>query len=89
MCMHHEFPLLFSPYEPCFIDRFDKDVSAKPRRLLPGFFAWWWQILTTPEEEVLRVAGLDMAVFIRTLVFAAEESVHRLSFSHFLHCPVD
>ncbi|GAX72896.1 hypothetical protein CEUSTIGMA_g351.t1 [Chlamydomonas eustigma] len=52
--------------------RFDKSLEEKPRRLPPGFFSWWYIILTTSEEEVLRVAGLDMAVFIRILTFGAE-----------------
>ena len=28
--------------------RFDKTVEGKPRRLPPGFFAWWWQVPIPP-----------------------------------------
>lgn len=62
-------------------NRFDKTVKEKPRRLPPGFFTWWWQILLIPEDDCLRVAGLDMAVFLRILTFGEQASsqVHSMS----------
>ena len=60
-------PSNFSPW--LSLTRFDKNVASKPRRLPPGFFAWWWQVYFAPEEEIMMVSGLDMAVYIRILTF--------------------
>jgi hypothetical protein len=41
---------------------YDPEVKAKPRRLGKGLFAWVGPVLSYPEEEVVSVAGLDVAV---------------------------
>jgi hypothetical protein len=46
--------------------RFDPEVKNKPRRLRQGPLAWWLAI-AYPEDELIDVAGLDAAVFLRLL----------------------
>eukprot|EP00195_Chlamydomonas_chlamydogama_P010697 CAMPEP_0202905928 /NCGR_PEP_ID=MMETSP1392-20130828/36646_1 /ASSEMBLY_ACC=CAM_ASM_000868 /TAXON_ID=225041 /ORGANISM="Chlamydomonas chlamydogama, Strain SAG 11-48b" /LENGTH=138 /DNA_ID=CAMNT_0049594239 /DNA_START=135 /DNA_END=547 /DNA_ORIENTATION=+ len=47
--------------------RFDKSIKVKPKRLPPGLFSWWWFIYTCKEEDVIDVAGLDSAAYLRCL----------------------
>ena len=49
----------------------DKDQPVKPRRLQGSFWAWIKPTLQAPAEELIAVAGLDAAVYMRLLVFGA------------------
>jgi hypothetical protein len=41
----------------------------RPRKLPPGWLSWVIPVFNYPEAEVIQVAGLDAAVFIRILRF--------------------
>ncbi|KAG1660223.1 hypothetical protein FOA52_005093 [Chlamydomonas sp. UWO 241] len=56
--------------------RFEKDAPVKPKRLPPGYFDWWWSVYSVPLDEVIAVAGLDSAMYIRILTFALEVFVY-------------
>ena len=49
----------------------DKDQPVKPRRLHSSFWAWIKPTLQAPAEELIAVAGLDAAVYMRLLAFGA------------------
>lgn len=49
--------------------RYADDVKHRPMRLPLGFFGWIKPVWTYPEEEVIKVSGLDAAVFVRILRF--------------------
>ncbi len=49
--------------------RFNRDVVVKPRRLPLGLFQWVFPIFNYPEDDIMRVAGLDTVVFSRILYF--------------------
>ena len=49
----------------------DKDQPCKPRRLQGSFWAWIKPTLQTPGEELIAVAGIDAAVYMRLLAFGA------------------
>ena len=47
----------------------DADQKVKPRRLQSSFFGWIGPTLQTREEELIGVAGIDAAVYMRLLSF--------------------
>jgi hypothetical protein len=47
--------------------RFNRDVLVKPPRLPLGLFQWVFPVFNHPEEDIMRVAGLDTVVFTRML----------------------
>lgn len=49
--------------------RYDPEVKHKPRRLRMGLFSWVKPTIFYPEDEIVTVAGLDVAVFLRMLSF--------------------
>ena len=50
---------------------FDPEVRTKPRRLPNGLASWVMPVLLCPEDDVVSVAGLDVAVFLRLLEYGA------------------
>jgi hypothetical protein len=52
-----------------FMCRFDPEVKARPERLPQGLLAWVWPVLSYDEDEIIRKAGMDAAVFIRLLYY--------------------
>ncbi|KAL6760771.1 hypothetical protein V8C86DRAFT_1039267 [Haematococcus lacustris] len=52
--------------------RYDKGLECKPPRLPPGMFSWMLFIFSYPETDLIRVCGLDSAMYIRVLKFAWE-----------------
>ena len=49
--------------------RFDPEVAERPRRLRNGLWSWVAPVAYYPEDEVVAVAGLDVAVFLRLLKY--------------------
>ncbi len=46
---------------------FDPEVKRKPQRLRMGLIDWLRPVLTCTEDEVVAVAGMDAAVFLRLI----------------------
>jgi hypothetical protein len=54
---------------PLLSSRFDPEVKIKPKRLPLGFFSWLWPVLSYDEDEIIRMSGMDVAVFLRLLQY--------------------
>ena len=52
---------------PALLCRFDPEVKIKPKRLPLGVFSWLGPVLTYDEDEIVRMSGMDTAVFLRLL----------------------
>ena len=52
--------------------RYAEDVKHRPKQLPLGYVSWVMPVFTYPEDELIEVAGLDAAVFIRILRFGAQ-----------------
>lgn len=52
--------------------RFDKAQLIKPRRPSPSFFGWIPAVWQYTEHEIIEVAGLDTAVYLRIVQFGVE-----------------
>ena len=51
--------------------RFDPEVKRKRRRLPMGLVGWISPTIFYPEDEVIALAGMDVAVFLRLLSYGA------------------
>lgn len=49
--------------------RFDPEVKRKPRRLPMGLLSWVSPTIFYPEDEVIALSGMDVAVFLRLLSY--------------------
>ncbi|KAK9840790.1 hypothetical protein WJX81_004889 [Elliptochloris bilobata] len=52
--------------------RYMKGKGAKPRRLPTSFWGWIAPVYSASEDEVIRVAGVDAAMYLRLLAFGCE-----------------
>eukprot|EP00879_Flechtneria_rotunda_P004428 GHRR01004679.1.p1 GENE.GHRR01004679.1~~GHRR01004679.1.p1 ORF type:complete len:579 (+),score=136.57 GHRR01004679.1:246-1982(+) len=49
--------------------RFDSEVKRKPKRLGLGLLSWIKPVILYPEDQILKVAGMDVVVMNRLLVY--------------------
>ncbi len=50
-----------------------KGKGNKPKRLPTSFWGWIAPVYSASEDEVIRVAGVDAAMYLRLLAFGALE----------------
>ena len=48
-----------------------KGKGNKPKRLPTSFWGWIAPVYSASEDEVIRVAGVDAAMYLRLLAFGA------------------
>ena len=53
------------------VRRYMKGKGPKPRRLPTSFWGWILPVFGASEDEVIRVAGVDAAMYLRLLAFGA------------------
>ena len=53
------------------VRRYMKGKGPKPRRLPTSFWGWILPVYSASEDEVIRVAGVDAAMYLRLLSFGA------------------
>lgn len=69
--------LEFGPFYPqlpvskvlCVHCRFTRGLKHKPKRLPLSFWGWLIPVYKTTEEDLLKIAGFDAAVYMRIISF--------------------
>jgi len=51
------------------LSRYMKGKGPKPRRLPTSFRGWIAPVFSTSEDEVIRVSGVDAAMYLRLIAF--------------------
>lgn len=65
-CVMRVNPIARKYYAP---KRFDPEIKKKPRRMPLGLVSWMVPTYFYPEDEVIAIAGMDVAVFLRLLAY--------------------
>jgi len=51
------------------LDRFTRGLKHKPKRLPLSFWGWLVPVYKTTEEDMLKIAGFDAAIYMRIISF--------------------
>ena len=62
---------------PFYVHRFTRGLKHKPKRLPLSFWGWLFPVYKTTEDELIRVAGFDAAMYMRIISFGALSDMQR------------